>query len=337
MSPRSSSTRRPSLRIIGVIDIGTNSVKLGVGSVENGRVAHHHAAREPTRIGRGMARSGMMGSRAIQRTAAAVKRLGEDARRHGATDVIAVGTYAFRAARNGNAVARAIARRAGIPVRILTGAEEASMVLRAVRARIRRPRRHLMVFDIGGGSAELVLARGGRTLFSRSVPLGAVNLTERYLTRDRISPAEYRRLNAAIEGVAAPLFARLPRLDPSTVDLVVSGGTATTAADMLDLEFGGDGCSVSTATLRALQERCLAATIAERRNFHGLLPDRADIMPAGLAVLLCLVRHAHKRSLRIVEGGVRDGVMLEWAENARRLPRRSQSRAHAKAAAQKGR
>jgi exopolyphosphatase/guanosine-5'-triphosphate,3'-diphosphate pyrophosphatase len=337
MSPRARSSRRATPHTIGVIDIGTNSVKLAVGYAANGRVFCIYTGREPTRIGRGLGSSGMISAQAVRRTAEAVSRLADDARRHGAVDVIAVGTYALRAARNGRIAARAIERRAGIRARILSGAEEAAMVLRSVRARIRHPRRHLVVIDIGGGSAELIIARGERTLFARSVPLGAVRLTERYLTHDPISPDEYAQLNRHIEAATSALFARVPRLNPATTNLVVSGGTATTAAAMLGLKPDGDGCTISLAALRKLEVRCLASTVAQRRRFRGLLPDRADIIPAGLAVLLVFVRQAGKRSVRVIEGGVRDGVMLEAAERGPRSPRRSETTARAKAAARKGR
>lgn len=337
MTRSARSTRRAATRLFGVIDIGTNSVKLAVGDAANGRVFYSYAAREPTRLGRGLSSSGVISAAAVHSTADAVARLAEAARDHGATEVVAVGTYALRAARNGRAAARTIERRASVSVRILSGAEEAAMVLRSVRARLPRPRRHVVVVDIGGGSAELIVARGARTLFAHSVPLGAVRLTERYLTHDPVAPAEYLQLNDYIDGVTSALFARAPRLDPATTDLVVSGGTATTAAAMLGLRADGAGSAVSLAALWRLETRCLTATTAGRRRFRGLVPDRADIIPAGLATLISFVRHAGKRSVRVIEGGVRDGVMLEMSERARRSPRRSGTRVRAKAGAPKAR
>lgn len=337
MSTRERTVRGAPARAIGVIDIGTNSVKLTVGSVVNGRVMVLHTAREATRLGRGLARSGRIQAATANRTAVAVKRLAIMAQTVGASDVIAVGTYALRSARNGRAVARAISRAAEVPVRILSGAEEASMVLASVRARVRRPRKHLMVVDIGGGSAEFIVTRNQRALAARSVPLGAVGLTERYLFQDPVDPDEYSRMLAEIDRVVSGLFALIPNLRPATVDLVASGGSATTAASMAQGSLGEDPGMVPLATLRLLEARCLAASIEERRGFPGLLPDRADIMPAGLAVLIAFARHARKRSMRMIEGGVRDGVILERAQAASRSPRRTHSTARRSKAARKGR
>ncbi len=320
--------------MIGVIDIGTNSVKLAVGYTAEGRVLCSYVAREPTRIGRGLSLSGRISADSIRRTAVAVSRLAAEARRRGAVDVIAVGTYAFRAAKNGREAARAIGRATSVPVRILSGQEEAAMVLRSVRARVRPRSGRIMVLDIGGGSAEFIVATDQRAVMARSVPLGAVRLTEKFLKCDPIAPEEYAQLNEYIARVAARLFAHIDARDSQ---LVVSGGTATTAMSMLGLRGNDQGSAVRVAMLRRLELRCLSSTISQRRHFRGLPPDRADIMPAGLAVLLAFARHAGKRSLRLVEGGVRDGVMLQASEKAVRSRPRSKSRVRAKAAVRKGR
>ena len=334
MKPRSRNPVLTAPRTIGVVDIGTNSVKLAVGTVRRGRVSHRYTAREATRLGRGLSSTGTIKPEPLRRTAAAVAKLVQDARRHGADEVVAVGTYALRAARNGDAAARLISRRAGIPVRILSGAEESAAVLRSVLARLPHSHHHVMVVDIGGGSAELVVARHRRAVFARSVPLGAVRLTELFLKSDPIEPQQYARLSAFIEGVMTRLFARV---DPRHHHLVVSGGTATTAASMLGRQAGSSGSAIRVSRLRALEARCLASTVAERRRFPGLLPDRADIIPAGLAVLLAFADHAGKHWVRLIEGGVRDGVMLETREKATRSPRRNSTTARTRAAVRKGR
>ncbi|HET6462966.1 MAG TPA: hypothetical protein VFH33_04130 [Candidatus Krumholzibacteria bacterium] len=333
MTPRPQSSDPSTPRTIGVIDIGTNSVKLAVGYVSNGRVVYTYTARQPTRIGKGLTSTGKIDTNVLRYTVRAVSRFAIDARRRGAVEVTAVGTFALRTATNGKAAARAISASAGVPVKILTGSEEASMVVRSVQARL-RPRRDLMVLDIGGGSAELIVTRGQRAVLARSVPLGAVRLTEQFLHHDPIAPDEYLRMNEHIERAVMRLFTRV---DARDFDLVVSGGTATTALSMLGLGSSDRGSSVKVAMLSELEARCVGSTVAERKLFPGLPPDRADIMPAGLAVLLVFAHHARKRSLRLIEGGVRDGVMLEMAEKAPRSRRQSGTTARSQAAARKGR
>lgn len=336
MSPRAHPPGNRAPRY-GVIDIGTNSIKLTVASVKRGRIDGHYFARLPTRLGQGLDRTGNISRAAAARTAAAVAELASQARAHGAVDVVAVGTYAFRAARNGHAVAESIGRRAGVRVRILSGAGEARYVLDSVHARIRRPRPYVMVVDIGGGSAQLIVARRARTLLARSAPLGAVVLTERFILNDPIEPAEYHRMCKYIDTVVTRMSARLPRLDPATLDLVASGGAATTAAAMAGKPRQKTGATVTIATLETLEAMCLAATTDERRGFAGMQPDRADIMPAGLAVLIAFARRAGKRSVKIFEGGWREGIILELAQKAHRSRPRKSSTVPKKRAARKGR
>ena len=98
------------------------------------------------------------------------------------------------------------------------------------------------------------------------------------------------------------------------------------------------GMRISRAELMRLEARCLRATVAQRRRFRGLQPDRADIMPAGLAVLIAFARHARTRSLNTFEGGWREGLILERAaRTARRSPAKTRSRARRPAGARTGR
>jgi exopolyphosphatase/guanosine-5'-triphosphate,3'-diphosphate pyrophosphatase len=329
---------QPARVLYAVIDVGTNSVKLTVGSVARGSVRTAHTARVPARLGAGLARSGRIHEAAVVRAAAAVRRLVADARAHDAREVVVVGTHAFRAAKNGSHAARAIARAAGVDVGVLTGTQEAGYAFASARARLRdAAQRYLIVADVGGGSAQVVFGHGPNALAAHSLPLGAVVLTERFLRHDPVEPAEYRRMNESIDHALASLFARRPRLPTDGFDLVVSGGAATTAAAMLGVWSGAAATRLPLRRLKQLEADCLAATIAQRRRFPGMQPDRADILPAGLAVLLALARHAQRPSVVIVEGGWREGVILERAQQARRSPAQTRSRAHRTAAARRGR
>jgi exopolyphosphatase/guanosine-5'-triphosphate,3'-diphosphate pyrophosphatase len=317
----------------GVIDIGTNAVKLVVGSVENGRVVAHHFGRRPTRLGERLHASGRIRADAARRTTAAVRELADEARAHGAERVVAGGTYALRSASNGRAVAELIKRQSGIPVRILSSSQEGKLALVAVQSRMTASAvLDLAVVDIGGGSAQLTVARG-KNLRARSVPLGAVVLTEHYLRHDPIQPGEYARLQTHVDDVVSGLFTG-HALHVARQSLVVAGGAASTALRMLGVPPRRRMPSISLAQLKRLERMCLSATIAERREFPGMTPDRADIMPAGLAVLIAFARHARRRSIRVFEGGWREGLILEQARRARA---RTRSTARVRAAARKDR
>ncbi len=300
-------------RRIGVIDIGTNSTKLSVGVVRDQRVATLFFARRPSRLGERLTHTGRIADDAAARTARDVRSLSLLARAHGAEVIVAVGTYALREAKNGEAIARRIARRSGVPVRVLTGHEEATLAYLSVLTRLRRPKPYTFLVDVGGGSVEFVAAYRGRVARAHSLPLGALRLSERYLRSDPVAPRERRALEKHVDAAVARVTAPFGRVRASHVDLVASGGTATTALAMLFPRRRSARAATTAVSRRALEElaeACFARTIAQRKRLRGLPADRADILPAGLAVVLAFLRRTRKRALAVSDGGVREGVTV---------------------------
>lgn len=328
----------PPRRLIGVIDIGTNSLKLTVGCAIGPRVEVVHFARATTRLGEGLERTGRISPQAAARTGRAVQSMVRAAVAHGAREVIAVGTQALRGAKNGRRVARAIGERAGIPVRVLDGSEEATLAYLSACARIAHPKPVTFLIDIGGGSTEFVAARGGAVRFARSVPLGALRLTEKYLHADPIAEDEHAAMRREIDRVVSGLLARFARVAPASVDFVASGGSVTTAVAMIHGRAAARGdARVTLAELRRIEARCLRASLSARRRLPGLPADRADIIPAGLAVAISFLAHARKRSLQASGGGLREGVILALSGSNGRVPPRRKARARSRAAAPKAR
>ena len=296
---------------VAVLDIGTNSVKLLVATVHGGRVRTRHFARVTTRLGAGLDGSGRISGAAAAQTARVVKSLAAEARRHGAARVLAVGTYALRTARNGARVAREIERATGLEVRVLSGREEARLAFLSARSHLARPRSVTFMVDIGGGSAQFVAARGTTILAARSLPLGALRLSERHLLHDPIHPAEYARMKREIDRALVRVMGRFSDLAPRAAFVAV-GGSATTALAMTrrgSARGQRDG-TMRLSELRRIERECLARTVAERRLLPGLPPDRADIIPAGIAVVLACMTAWRKRVVHVAGGGVREGAIL---------------------------
>ncbi len=315
---------------IGVIDVGTNSTKLVVGAVRGDRVATIHVARRPSRLGERLTHTGKISAAATERTARDVHTLSTLARSHGAEVVVAVGTYAFRTASNGDVVARRIARRAGVPLRVLSGREEAMLAYLSVLTRLSRPKAYTFLIDVGGGSTEFVAARSGRLVRARSLPLGALRLTERRLHSDPIAPAERRALEREVDAAVSRVVAPFRRVPASRIDLVASGGSATTAVAMLSPRARRTPTTrLSRRRVQVLADACFARTIAQRKRLRGLPADRADIMPAGLAVVLAFMRHAGKRTLVVSDGGIREGVLIAIDAELRSLAHERHSHRHA--------
>ena len=303
-------TATPRRRRIGVIDIGTNSTKLLVGEAHGGGIRNIAFDRRASRIGEKLSRSGRISPMAAARTARDVAALAQVAREHGSGTIVGVATYALRTAANGEAVAKRIARAAGVPVRILSGQEEAALSYVSALLHIPNPKPYTFVLDLGGGSVEFIAARRGQVVEAKSLPLGALRLTERHLHSDPISPRERRALEREVNAAVTRLTTRFGRVPPGSADFVACGGTATTAVTMLGRRAYGTHATVRVSELQTLTEKCFELTLAQRKRMPGLPADRADIIPAGLVVVLAFARAVRKRSIVVSDGGVREGVLL---------------------------
>jgi len=299
---------------VAVLDIGTNSTKLLVGKVRGGRV--HVIARRltTTRIGAGLAGGRGVAQTAVVATIAAIQEYRRLARRHGCEHLFGYATWALRRAPRSAAILRRIERRTGVRVRVLSARQEARLAYTGARACLQHPKPATLLVDIGGGSVELVFARRGQIARTMSLPLGALRLTERYVRHDPPGAGELAAIRSRADSLLASFFHRCPRFAPARLDLVASGGTVTTLARMLSGADAARGAAVRRADIARLARRCGAATLAARRRMRGLPADRADIIAAGLVVVLAVMDHARKRVLHINPGGVREGVLLHVVE-----------------------
>ena len=219
---------------LATIDLGSNTVRLLVADVEPGargwRVAE--ADQRVTRLGEGLAASGRLGEAPVERTVAAVGEYVARARRAAAGRVAIVATSAVREAANGREFAAALERATGEQVTIVSGAEEAALTLAGVLGGLdggRAPQTATLVFDIGGGSTEYILARAREPVTAVSLRLGVVDLAERYPFPEPVDWPCYRAMQAEIAGrLAAELPSEIRLVHPGR--LVGTAGTATTLA-----------------------------------------------------------------------------------------------------------
>lgn len=236
-----------------------------------------------TRLGAGLDRTGRIAPESADATVRAVAGFAAEARALGA-DPVLFGTAALREAENGRDVADAIGRAAAGRVRILSGEEEAAATWRGV-TRGRRLGPGAIVLDIGGGSTEFTSAGEGGDIVSRSMPLGSVRQAERYLESDPPTDAEWASMRGEIRArVAAGLGGR------RTVELVGVAGTVTqlAALELAMADYDPDkveGMSLSREVVAGWSRRLRGLSLAHRRRLVGMVPERADTVVAGTAIL----------------------------------------------------
>ncbi|MCA9662893.1 MAG: Ppx/GppA family phosphatase [Myxococcales bacterium] len=285
-----------------VIDVGTNTALLllarptGDGGLE---VADDRAT--ITRLGEGVAKTGELSSAAIERTVAALRSYREAADACGAT-IRAVTTEGVRLARNPEAFLGPASAALGVPVEVISGDEEARLSYLSVAYETPEGG-PLRVVDIGGASTEVVVGEGTQVLAAVSHRIGSVRLTERFITGDPPTPEAI----AAIEAAAREALASQP-LPPHPTLHGLAGTVTTAAAILLDLQVYDrdrvDRSVHSRAAILELRDRLAAQTIEERIS-PVLERKRADVIVAGVTILLAVMDQCGADTLVVRDRGLR--------------------------------
>ncbi|UCH84726.1 MAG: hypothetical protein JSW50_03250 [Candidatus Latescibacterota bacterium] len=317
---------KPSPHRIAVVDIGTNSVKLLIAHAhKTRRFEIDHFLRQTSRI-RAEDRAQPA---CIDTNVAVLATLDKTIRSFDCRHTFVFGTQGLRELKRTDTTGTVIAtleRAVGAPIRILGGKEEARYAYLSAKENLALKRRRTVLIDVGGGSTELVVADRGRVRHARSLPIGALGLTERFIQADPVDDDEFKALTDHVDRTWRRVAAAtdLAGQPADSIDLVASGGTIGT----LSLVMAGRTTfpkprfaritplpNVSSRQVKEFLDRCLAMPLRDRKRIKGLEPDRADIICAGLAIVLSVMKNVNKRVLQPNHGGVREGVLIHVLQN----------------------
>jgi exopolyphosphatase / guanosine-5'-triphosphate,3'-diphosphate pyrophosphatase len=295
---------------VAAVDLGTNSTRLLVADVEDGRLEEVERRLTITRLGEGVDER----RRLLPVPIARVRNTLADYRREleslGATRTLAIGTSAIRDAENGEAFLGEIEWSYGFSTRMLDGIEEASMMLRGVAAGRAAPLGETLLVDIGGGSTELVLSQNGGTPEAVSVDVGCVRVTERFLPSDPPAPDELAAAGSYVRSI-------LP-VRPARAAIGVAGTVTTLATLDLGLaEYDPErthGHRIPTATVERELDRLAALTLEERLRVPGMEPGRAPVIVGGLVVLHEILDAYGLDEIEVSERDILHGAALAAAD-----------------------
>ncbi len=301
---------------IAAIDIGSNSVRQIIADVSAaGEIRVVDEMKAAPRLGEGLAETGRLSDAGMRNALDALLRMALLNRQMGAVRTEAVATSAVRDAANRDEFLTAVREATGLHVRVLDGEEEALLSYRSALAHFDLGAGRAVVMDIGGGSLELALSADGLLDALMSFPLGAIRLTEQFLSDNpsRRDLSELRRF------VRREIRARVSRRDWHGAQLIGSGGTFTNLAAMILARQGMGrspsvhGSVVARAELEHLLDMLEAMSGSERQTVPGLSPARADIIVAGLATAAEVMARIQARELVVSAYGIREGLLLEAA------------------------
>ncbi|MEI6486879.1 MAG: Ppx/GppA phosphatase family protein [Sphingomonadales bacterium] len=313
--------RRP--RAYGALDLGTNNCRLLIARPSADGFTVVDAYSRVVRLGEGLLDAGRLSDAAMDRTLAALAACAEKLARRDVRLTRNVATEACRRASNGIAFVERVYAETGIALDVISAAEEARLAVLGCHVLIDAEGPPALVFDIGGGSTELMLVSPTGVgdappaiIDWVSMPWGVVSLAETEPqwpgADDRI--AAYARMCDQIRPWLDRFAARLEARGVHEVQLLGTSGTITTLASV-QLGLPGydrrrvDGCAVATQDLAALCHNIGLASVAERARIACVGPDRAELIVAGCAILEAILTRWPGGQVRVADRGIREGIL----------------------------
>jgi exopolyphosphatase / guanosine-5'-triphosphate,3'-diphosphate pyrophosphatase len=321
-------------RRIAAVDIGTNSIHMIVAELRKRSYRVVDKEKEMVQLGLGSLDGAPLNDDSIERAIAALKRMAAVARGWEVEEIIAVATSAVREAPNRRDFIRRVREEAGIPVRVISGEEEADFIYRAVRSAVDLDGSTALCIDIGGGSVEFIVATSSEIYFTASEPLGALRLAQRFRLEDRPAASD---VDACREFAAQHLKRLQKRIRPIGVDFGI--GTSGTIQALSALASGGE--EPASSGLRALKREELEETVnalaeasaKERVEKFGLDEKRARNIVAGAVVLSEVMRNLRLQSILACPVAIREGIVESRLTEMRSAPKRGSSLRRASALA----
>ena len=299
------------------IDIGSNSARLLVAEVQgDGKITRLAEDREVTRLGASVFGAGTISTEALDFVSAVLARMAAAYKRFDVDGIRVVATAAVRDASNQQEFLTRASLAAGAPVEIISGEEEARLIYLGVQSRWPHPKQRVLIVDIGGGSAEIIVVENGRLRDAWSKPLGAVRLTGVFLKNDPPTELELRQMNEFIDEKLAPAIERLKRLK---YDRAIA--TSSTAAAMICAanriprarRDEGDRRRATLPQVRKLYRTLCGLDTKGRARVPGIGPRRAEIIVPGVSVLLECMERFRLPAFHYSAAGVRDGIIADLA------------------------
>lgn len=309
---------------LAAIDIGTNSFHLIVVSVkENTNFDIIDREKEVIRLGEGS--SGdikKIRPEAMERAVEALRRFKGIADSHNA-EIKAVATSAVREALNNHEFIEKVFNETGIDIQVISGQEEARLIYLGVLKAVPVYNKLALCFDIGGGSTEFVIGKEANILYSTSLKLGAVRLTQKFFPDFKITKSAVEICRNWIEGEISHVLRETKIYNHEVV--VGSSGTFLSAASMIAAKRGMDtnaslalnNFSFTKEELFEVEKEVLSKkTTSQRKKIAGLDSKRADIIPAGIILLATIVRLMGIEKLTASDYALREGTIIDGIQQS---------------------
>lgn len=309
--------------LLAALDLGTNNCRLLIARpVPPDGFQVVDSFSRIVRLGEGVGVSGLLAPAAIERTIDALKICAERIAKHRAGHVFAIATQAARQAANTDLLIARARAEAGIALQVISAEQEADLAALGCAPLIGRKYLGALIFDIGGGSTEIIWQHKGQAglekRFATSLPAGVVNLAEAYGPAARDRPG-FETMREAILARLAPFKEKIVGFDPEREHLLGTSGTVTTLAALaLRLPRYNrakvDGTWHRTARLLSVVDDISRLDVPALAKIGAVGPERADLMLAGSAVFAAICSLWPSPWLRVADRGLREGMLRQMRD-----------------------
>jgi exopolyphosphatase/guanosine-5'-triphosphate,3'-diphosphate pyrophosphatase len=310
--------RTISERIVGFIDIGTNSIRLLVVRFNpNHSYSILSKKKQQVRLGEGEFNRHEILPEAMDRAVAVCKLFIDLARTFGCEEFVAVATSATREAVNRNEFLTRLRHEAQLDVRIISGHEEARLIYMGVASGVHLNKRRAIFIDIGGGSTEIAVGDEHQYVYLESLKLGSIRLTNQYFSPDETGPVskeQYKILQHHVKDSIVPLVQRVKTLHPEIA--IGSSGTIINLAEIAHRSLH-DNSNLSNGSLtyhdlKKVIELLCGLPLEARRKVAGMNPERADIIIAGASIIDIIMKDLGIERIIITNRGLQDGLLADY-------------------------
>lgn len=304
---------------LAAIDIGTNSIHMIVVEANHKRSFDIlEREKEMAKLGVGVFASNRLSDRAFNTGIETISRYVQLAEKLGVDEIITAATSAIREARNGEDFLDEVVNRTGLSPRIISGKEEARLIFLAVRNSIALENDNALVFDIGGGSTEVVVGNREQILFKESMKLGVLRLLDMFEDKGSIGTEAQGVLKAHINFLAQKTLDKAKKNNFKRV--IGTSGTIRTLGEAAHIAAEDESMQsvnaeiVQLKDIEKLTEKLLEINREKRAEIDGISEKRSDAIHLGGILLIELLQMAGMKEITLCEASLREGMILDYLE-----------------------
>jgi exopolyphosphatase / guanosine-5'-triphosphate,3'-diphosphate pyrophosphatase len=298
----------PRPETLAAVDLGSNSFHLQIGRVVDHQIYPLDAVREVVRLGAGLSAEKRIDRATQAQALEALGKFGERLRGFPRAAVRAVGTNALRVAKNAPVFLREARQALGFPIEVISGREEARLIYLGVAHSLAPSPEPRLVVDIGGGSTEFIVGAGFEPRLTESLYMGCLSYSLRFFADGRIDKARMKAAELAARQELAGIAAEYRKA--GWREAVGSSGTARSIESIVhDNGFAAE--RITRDGLERLRALLIKTEKADPGRIAGLRPNRAPVLPGGVAIMSAVFDALGVESMCVSDGALRHGVLYD--------------------------